>query len=225
VTFYLQYNATKGWLPDLIQAGYDKFISPINRDYSATTWALVDAVKRQGGNHTDVQLHAHSWGTIVSRNALNTLVRSGYINEDFKMAAFGPAVRPGALVNPVKRIVTEERYYELLRESRGNDDIIPALSFYSGPRDPVSGWAGFNLWRSRYTDNRSPDHLPGAVRTRAWQSLFSFNTVRKSTVNPHSCYALNCDGHEYNWTIEKAREWGLRPQTQPESQPQDDSTP
>jgi len=226
----LQYNATKGVLPDLIQVGHDKFISPINKDYSATQWALVDAVNRQGGNHTDVQLYAHSWGTIVLRNTLNALAGQGYLNEDLKVAAFGPAVRPGALVNPVKRIVTEERYYQLLTDFRDKEyeDIIPALSFFSGSRDPVSGWVGFNWLYSRYTDNQSKDHLPGAVRTEFFfggGALLSFNQVRKSTVNPHSCYGLNCEGHEYNWTIEKAREWGRRPQTQPESQTQDDGKP
>jgi len=227
ITFYLQYNATKGWFPDLMQAGYDKFISPINKDYSATNRAFVSAVQRQGGDNTDVQLYAHSWGSIVLRNALNILAGSGYTNKDLKVAAFGPAVRPGALVDPVKRIVTEERYYQLLTDFRDkeNENVVPALSFFSGPRDPVSGWVGFNWLYSRYTDNQSRDHLPGAVRTGFWGSLFSFNQVRKSTVNPHSCYGLNCDGHEYNWTIEKAREWGRRPQTQPENQSQDDSKP
>jgi len=119
-----------------MQAGYDKFISPINKDYSATKWALVDAVQRQGDNHTALQLYAHSWGTIVLRNTLNTLAGQGYLNEDLKVVAFGPAVRPGALANPVKRIVTEERYYQLLQEFRkdpDNPNIIPALSFFSGP--------------------------------------------------------------------------------------------
>jgi len=211
VTFYLQYNATKGgWLPDLMQAGYDKFISPINKDYSATTSALVVAVQRQGGNHPDVQLNAHSWGTIVSRNTLNILAGSGYLNENLKVAAFGPAVRPGALVNPVKRIVGEERYYQLLTDFRDREyqhSIIPALSFFSGPSDPVSSLVGFNWVYSRYTDNTSKDHLPGAVRTRFWASLPSFYQVWKSTVNAHSCYGLNCNGNKNNWTTKMAWEW------------------
>jgi len=81
------------------------------------------------------------------------------------------------------------------------------ISGISSPLDSVSGWVGFNWFPSRYTDNQSKDHLPDAARSRVWQSLFSFPAMR-NTVNPHSCYGLNCEGSKYNWTIDKARKWG-----------------
>jgi len=204
LTFYLQYNATKGILPDLQQAGYDKFISPLNKDYSATTWGLVEAAKRQG--EAGLNWHAHSWGSIVTRNALNVLAKDGYQNEELKVAAYGPAVMPGALVKPIKKIVGEKKYYELLMDSRDEDhkqnNITPALSFYSNPFDPVSAWVGFNWWPvSPYVYSGSSEYLPGASRAKLLPSFFSFFAMR-STVNPHSCYGLNCTGSRYNWTLE-----------------------
>jgi len=206
VTFYLQYNASQGWLPDLQQAGYDKFITPFNKDYSATTRGVVEGVKRQGDAY--VELHAHSWGTIVTRNALNALAKDKYQNEDMKVAAYGPAVMPGALVEPVKKIVGEERYYWLLNESKKEENkdnpVVPALSFYSNPLDPVSAAVGFNWWPlSPYVYSGSKEYLPGASRSKLIPALL-ISPMMAKTVNPHSCYGLNCQGSRYNWTEKKA---------------------
>ncbi len=215
VTLYVQYNASKGGLSDLMQAGYDKFISPLNNDYSATTQALVDAVLRQGEAGTS--LYAHSWGSIVTRNALNLLDDAGYRNPDFTVAVFGPAVRPGALVDPMQSIVGRERIF--LTPQQTVDRVQPALTYLSNPADFVATFVGGTLFPSPYLDNNSDQHLPGAAQGQAWNSLRGLPVIIKSPVNPHSCYGLNCAGTQYNWTEERARMWGRTPTPTPASSP------
>jgi hypothetical protein len=215
VTFYVQYNASKGGVSDLMQAGYDKFISPLNNDYSATTLALVDAVQRQGD--TEISLFAHSWGSIVTRNALNLLDDAGYQNSNLMVAVFGPAVRPGALVDPMQNIVGRERIF--LTPQQTVDRVQPALTYLSNPADFVATFVGGTLFPSPYLDRNSDQHLPGAAQGQAWSSLRGLPVIIKSPVNPHSCYGLNCAGTQYNWTEERARMWGRTPTPTPPLSP------
>jgi hypothetical protein len=195
----VQYNASKGALSDLMQSGYDKFVSPLNNDYSATTWALVDATLRQGESATD--LLAHSWGTIVTRNTLNLLVDAGYENSSFTVAVFGPAVRPGALVDPMKHIAGEGRLFPTIEGEK------PALYYFSSPNDPVATFVGGTFWPSPYLDNNSPLHLQGAAPGSVWGATKGWVPLLKGPENDHSCYGLNCPGTPYNWTEQKAAEY------------------
>jgi hypothetical protein len=191
--YYVQYNATQGFMSDLIQAGYDKFISPINGDYSATTVALVDAIFRQG-DASEVNMYAHSWGTIVTRNVLNILSDSEYKNENFTVSAYGAAVRPGALVDAMVEIVGYDNVFPKDKKERN-------LIYLTSPSDPVSTFVGWTMLPSKYFDeNNSEQGLPGAARGRVWSALKGFGAVFDGPVNPHSCYGLNCAGSSYNWT-------------------------
>ncbi|HET6395666.1 MAG TPA: hemagglutinin repeat-containing protein [Pseudoxanthomonas sp.] len=207
VTFYVQYNASKGALSDLMQAGYDKFVSPLNNDYSATTLALVNAVYRQGDAAVD--LFAHSWGSIVTRNALDLLADSGYQNKLLTVAVFGPAVRPGALVAHMERIVGNDRVF--LNAEQHYAGMKPALSYFSNPSDFVATFVGGTLFPSRHLNNDSGEHLPGAAQGQMWDALRGLPAILKGPINPHSCYGLNCAGTPYNWTEERARTWRRKP--------------
>lgn len=203
VTYYVQYNASKGALSDLLQSGYDKFISPINGDYSLTTLALTDAVLRQGDNPTN--LYAHSWGSIVTRNVLNLVADTGYKNTALTVAVFGPAVRPEALVDPMVTIVGQKNVFPNDPYTHGN------LTYLSSPKDFVSTFVGGTLFGSKYFDNNSDLYIPGSARGEFWGAVMGIKPVFDSPVNPHSCYGLNCVGTKYNWTEQKAAEYKKKP--------------
>jgi hypothetical protein len=205
----VQYNASKGGIADLIQAGYDKFISPLNGDYSATTGALVDAVQRQGDDG-QVNLFAHSWGSIVTRNALNLLVDNGYKNADMTTAVFGAAVRPEPLVEAMTKIAGYDKVFP--PQIPGQEKTPSALLYFTSPNDPVATFVGGTfLPPYTYLDSNSPQHLPGAAVGQIWGAMQGITPVFQGPVNPHSCYGLNCAGTEYNWTIDKAEQWQKKP--------------
>jgi len=206
ITYYVQYNASKGGVSDLMQAGYDKFISPLNGDYSATTWAVIDAVTRQGDG-AQVNLLAHSWGSIVARNVLNVLADGGYTNPNLTTAVFGAAVRPGALVDPMIKIAGQEKVFPN-QPQPGEEKPRPALLYFTSPNDPVATFVGGTLFPPyTYLDSNSTHHLPGASAGHWLGALAGIGSFFGGAVNPHSCYGLNCAGTDYNWTIEKAEQW------------------
>ncbi|GAB2568602.1 hypothetical protein GCM10027066_08890 [Dyella jejuensis] len=205
VTYYVQYNASKGGVSDLMQAGYDKFVSPINGDYSATILAMVDAVQRQGDD-APVNLYAHSWGSIVTRDALNILANEGYTNPNLTTAVFGAAVRPGALVSPMTIIAGYNKVFPPIDPVTGQKPLS-SLVYLTSPYDPVAMFVGGTLFPSIYLDSNSELHLPSAAQGEAWGGLQGVAPVFQGPVNPHSCYGLNCAGTDYNWTIDKAEQW------------------
>ena len=209
-TYYVQYNASKGGLSDLLQSGYDKFISPLNGDYSATILAGTDAVWRQGEN-AQVSLYAHSWGSIVTRNILNLLADDGYTNPNLTTAVFGAAVRPGALVGPMVKIAGKDKVFPAWEP--GTPKPASALIYMTRPNDPVSTFVGGTLFPPyNYLNSNSPQHLPGAAAGQVWSALRGIGPLMSGGgINPHSCYGLNCAGTEYNWTIEKAEQWMRKP--------------
>jgi filamentous hemagglutinin len=205
VTYYVQYNASKGGVSDLMQAGYDKFVSPATGDHSATTVAVVDAVKRQGDN-AQVNLFAHSWGSIVTRNALNILVDDGYTNPNLTTAVFGAAVRPGALVDPMVQIAGYDKVFPTWEPETPKP--ASALIYMTRPNDPVSTFVGGTfLPPYTYLDSNSSLHIAGAAAGQVWGALMGVSAVFQGSVNPHSCYGLNCAGTSYNWTIQQAEQW------------------
>ncbi|GLQ98656.1 hemagglutinin repeat-containing protein [Dyella mobilis] len=205
VTYYVQYNASKGGASDLMQAGYDKFVSPINGDYSATTLAVVDAVRRQGDG-AEVSLYAHSWGSIVTRNVLNILAGDGYANSSLTTGVFGAAVRPGGLTSSMVKIAGHDRVF--LSDEDKKKGVKPALLYLTSPKDPVAAFVGGTLFPPyTYLDSNSPQHLPGASPGQLWGALAGIGSVFEGAINPHSCYGLNCAGTDYNWSLEKAELW------------------
>jgi hypothetical protein len=199
ITVYLQFNDTKGALSDLMQAGYDKFVAPALSDYSATTYAFADAAAKQGSAR--VEMDGHSWGSITTRNTLYVLADKSYQNNQMVVKVFGPAISPGDMVNATQAVVGRNAI-----ENR-------SLYYYSSPNDPVAAFVGGTLFYSPYLDANKPDqHIPGAAQAYAIGALMGFGAVYGGAVNPHSCYALNCQGvlggDQYNWTVQKAEDYG-----------------
>ncbi|QDE41214.1 filamentous hemagglutinin N-terminal domain-containing protein [Luteibacter pinisoli] len=195
-TFYLQYNQTHGGLSDLMQAGWDKFISPLNGEYSATSTALASAIVARGSGAFNVL--GHSLGSITTRNALFQSVDAGYINPKLSVAVFGAAVRPTPLVDSMKTITGKE-IYDLI----GRENISHAqLTFLDHPNDPVSSLVGMNVFPSPYLDPTSSIHIPGASQSNFWGAIKGLADVFGGSVNPHSCQGLNCMYRpDMNWTI------------------------
>ncbi|HVJ37786.1 MAG TPA: hypothetical protein VM687_08285 [Stenotrophomonas sp.] len=65
-------------------------------------------------------------------------------------------------------------------------------------------FVGGTLFGSSYLDNKTPQHLPGAAQGEFWRAVKGVKPVFDGSVNPHSCYGLNCAGTPYNWTEQNA---------------------
>lgn len=198
-TFYLQYNQSHGGISDLMQAGWDKFISPLTGEYSATSTALAFAIT--GHNSGEFDVLGHSWGSITTRNSLVQAVDAGYANPDLSVAVFGAAVRPTPLVESMKAI-TGKDISQLIGIVDGSR---VQLTFLDHPNDPVSSFVGMNVFPSQYLDPSSPNHIPGASQNSVWGSLKGFGDVFGGTINPHSCQGLNCMYNpDMHWTVDRA---------------------
>lgn len=200
--FYLQYNQTYGLVSDLFQAGWDKFVAPMYGEYSATTNALAAAIENYPGMARlgNVSLYGHSWGSITTRNTENILAADGYRNKGMSVAVFGPAVRPGDIVNPMLAITGDGVSVLAKREQ---------ISYYSKYDDPVASFVGGTILSSPYFDPKSGVYLKGASMGNSWKALLGFGSVFGGSINPHSCYNLDCLGTLQNWTAQDALKYSL----------------
>lgn len=103
---YVQYYGTGGLVTDLFAAGWEKFAVSFGATPSATRRGSADAIIRQS-NDADLELLAHSLGTIVMANALAAAAESGYKNDniEFRSINVGSAVRVGRLAAPIKHTI------------------------------------------------------------------------------------------------------------------------
>jgi filamentous hemagglutinin len=130
----------------LIGAGWDRLVSPVNGEYSATTTGLAQDIVTQGQN--SATLAGHSRGSIVVNNALNVAADEGYTNSNVNVMVFGPAVAPGTIVDSTLRIggmqgETPEAQAAWL--TGGIDPSKAALQYHNNPKDPVATFLGGTL--------------------------------------------------------------------------------
>lgn len=128
-----------------------------------------------------------------------------------RVAVFGTAVRPGAIVDPMINITDKDA-----STLAGDYQVVS----YSKCNDPASAFVGGTLFNSPYFDPKSGVYLQGATQGSAGQALLGFWMFRQGSINPHSCYKNDCLDTSQNWTAQKALDYSLQHESmgaQPES--------
>ncbi|WP_277937988.1 hemagglutinin repeat-containing protein [Xanthomonas vesicatoria] len=194
-TVYVQYYGTGGLATDLFAAGWEKFAVPFGLNSSETTRSLADAILRQGDN-ADLELLAHSRGTIVMANALAAVADSGYKNDNlgFNSINVGSAVRAGRLANPIKSVIGDGRISDHMVYLNNPDDFMPSIlgvSFIGG---------------TKYADPSDADYYVHKVRSNFWKSVFGVGSLGGDDT-AHNGYINNNIKSPNNWNEKKADEY------------------
>ncbi|NJB91790.1 filamentous hemagglutinin [Xanthomonas arboricola] len=195
---YVQYYGTGGLVTDLFAAGWEKFAVSFGATPSATTRGLADAIIRQG-NDADLELLAHSRGTIVMANALAAAAESGYKNDniDFSSINVGSAVRAGRLADPIKQIIGSGKISEHMVYLNNPGDFMPSMlgaAFIGG---------------TKYADINDGDNYVHKVRGNFFESLFGVGSLGGSDTK-HNGYKNNNINSANNWSEDKADEYNRR---------------
>jgi filamentous hemagglutinin len=199
-TVYLRSNDYKGVLSDLIGAGWDRLVSPVNGEYSATTNGLAGDIMTQG--RANVTVSGHSRGSIVVNNALNVAADERYTNSNVNVMVFGPAISPSTSVDSTLRIggMQDATPAEQASWLTGGGVIDDAhLQYHNNPKDPVATFVGATWMPSPYLQEGNPLHLPFSSQGNILQSLIHFQEVLRSGCSAHSAYGLNCAGSRNQW--------------------------
>ncbi|MCC8559864.1 hypothetical protein LN536_04520, partial [Xanthomonas vesicatoria] len=194
-TVYVQYYGTGGLATDLFAAGWEKFAVPFGLNSSETTRSLADAILRQGDN-ADLELLAHSRGTIVMANALAAVADSGYKNDNsgFNSINVGSAVRAGRLANPIKSVIGDGRISDHMVYLNNPDDFMPSIlgvSFIGG---------------TKYADPSDADYYVHKVRSNFWKSVFGVGSLGGDDT-AHNGYINNNIKSPNNWNEKKVDEY------------------